>query len=132
MIKTAERSSQEHANINLSKGRQQGGVNSKTRLRHLNLFHALLASDLPADEKTSNRLAHEGFEILLAGSDTTARTMGIAMYHILANPDIGVRLKEELEHVLPNPQDVIDVKVLENLPWLVREIVSLDSMSQKS
>lgn len=84
-----------------------------------NLFHALLASNLPEEEKRPTRMAHEGFEVLLAGNDTTARTMGIAVYHLLANKHIALRLREELETVMPNPQDVIELRTLEGLPWLV-------------
>ena len=63
-------------------------------------------------------MAQEGFEILLAGSETTARTLGVAVYHTLANPYIVQRLKEELKAVMPHPDSSVKIKVLENLPWL--------------
>ena len=84
-----------------------------------NLFSTLLASPLPLSEKLPKRLAHEGFEILLAGTDTTARTMGLAVYHILANPDVLYALKVELKNAIPKPDDRVDLGVLESLPWLV-------------
>ncbi|KAL4783634.1 cytochrome P450 [Aspergillus varians] len=39
-----------------------------------------MASSLPDNNKRPKQMAHEGFEILLAGSDTDARTMDIAAY----------------------------------------------------
>lgn len=83
------------------------------------LFHALMASRLPEAEKRPKRMAHEGFEILLAGSDTAARTMGVAIYHILANPEIKCRLQVELDTAIPNSYDQIELRVLEQLPFLV-------------
>lgn len=83
------------------------------------LYHSLIASSMPESEKRPARMAHEGFEILLAGSDTTARTMGIAAYHVMANPPIANRLLEELKTVMPGPHSRVTIKELEQLPYLV-------------
>ncbi|KAL3487487.1 cytochrome P450 [Aspergillus germanicus] len=82
------------------------------------LFDAILASNLPETEKRPERMAHEGFEILLAGSDTAARTMGVAIYHIVANLKIKHRLQRELRTAIPGPYDHIELRVLEQLPFL--------------
>lgn len=82
------------------------------------LFHALLSSRLPDIEKKAHRIAHEGFEVLLAGSDTTARTMGIAFYHVVANLNCCAKLRAELETVMPDPTQKADLRVLEGLPYL--------------
>lgn len=119
MIKVAEKDFQEYAVMSNSEERNRDATSYRAKGGSHTLFHALLASDLPAYEKSSKRIAQEGFETLLAGSDPTARTMGVAVYHILANPEVAVRLRKELEGVLPSPEDVVDLKVLENLPWLV-------------
>ena len=86
---------------------------------HRSLFHALMSSGLPENEKDPRRMAHEGFEILLAGSDTTARTMGVAVYHIIANPNVMHRLQEEVKRAIPDPHQFVEARVLEALPWLV-------------
>jgi cytochrome P450 len=83
------------------------------------LFDAILASNLPETEKRPERMAHEGFEILLAGSDTAAWTMGVAIYHIVANHDIKQRLQCERRKAMPGPYDHIELKFLERLPFLV-------------
>ena len=106
-----------------NEGQQTGDMGSKMvpeaeKCFH-NLFHAILSSSLPQNEKQPQRMAHEGFEILLAGSDTTARTMGIATYHLIANPHIVQKLREELKTVMPNTQDTIEIQTLLALPGLV-------------
>ena len=90
-----------------------------TSTRQNTLYHALAASSMPEEEKQTKRMAHDGFEVLLAGSDTTARSMGVAAYHIIANPHINERLHEELKTVMPNPDSEVDLPTLETLPYLV-------------
>ncbi|KAI9719177.1 MAG: hypothetical protein M1828_006270 [Chrysothrix sp. TS-e1954] len=119
MIRLAERTCKEHQDISgIQKDRGEPDPADVGEQRHISLFHALLDSNLPDDEKRPRRMAHEGFEILLAGSDTTARTMGIAVYHLLANRSVAARLREELLTVMPNPDDFVELRTLEALPWL--------------
>ena len=118
MIKVAEKNRDEFKAMDTLE-KKADATSYRAKGGYYTLFHALLASDLPEDEKRPKRMAHEGFEILLAGSDTTARTMGIAVYHLLANKEIALRLRAELETVMPNPQDIVELRTLEALPWLV-------------
>ena len=116
MIDLAKKARAEHKEMSIA---ENTGINKANKGTYFhNLYHALLASNLPEDEKRPERMAHEGFEILLAGSDTTARTMGIAVYHLIANPHIVQNLREELKTVMPRPQDIVELKILEALPWL--------------
>ena len=124
MIEFAKRAQTEYGEMEKQQQQKdisetEGRTATKAAKRFHNLFHALLASSLPQEEKRPERMAHEGFEILLAGSDTTARTMGVAVYHLVANPEAGKRLQDELRSVMPNPKDVVDLSTLESLPWLV-------------
>ena len=117
MIDLAKKARAEHKEMSIT---ENSAINKTSKEKYFhNLYHALLASNLPEDEKRPERLAHEGFEILLAGSDTTARTMGIAVYHLIANPQIVQKLREELKTVMPRPQDIVELRILEALPWLV-------------
>ena len=86
---------------------------------HTSLYHALLASHMPEVEKAARRMAHEGFEILLAGSDTTARTMGILVFHLAANPSLSQRLQDEIRTVLPKKECRINLQEIETLIFLV-------------
>ncbi|MCJ1318995.1 hypothetical protein MMC15_004327 [Xylographa vitiligo] len=117
MIRLADKSRQEHEATQRLEKLQGIQIDSEKR-NYDSLYHAILASSLPEEEKRPERMAHEGFEVLLAGSDTTARTMGIAVFHVLANKDIQVRLRKELETVMPDPQSVIELRTLQGLPWL--------------
>lgn len=92
-----------------------------TATRSINVFESILASKgLSAAEKGENRIAQEGFVVLVAGGETTARVLTTATYHLLANRETALlRLKEELASVMPEPDTQVDVKSLEQLPWLV-------------
>ncbi|CAO1606115.1 hypothetical protein XANCAGTX0491_009615 [Xanthoria calcicola] len=85
-----------------------------------NLFQSLLGSKhLSPMEKERDRITQEAFVVLVAGSETTARILTNAMYHLLANPKTSLlRLKEELATLLLDSESPISVKELEQLPWL--------------
>ncbi|KAG9243560.1 cytochrome P450 [Calycina marina] len=83
------------------------------------IFHEILSSaGMPAEEKTSRRIGQEGFLIMAAGGETTARTLTVATFHLLANKDVTAQLKEELKSVMPEPESQVELKILERLPWL--------------
>ena len=92
-----------------------------TTTKSIPLFESILASKiLSPKEKGANRVAQEGFVVLVAGGETTARVITTATFHILANKDTVLRrLKEELSTVMIDPDMDVDVKTLEQLPWLV-------------
>lgn len=54
-----------------------------------------------------------------AGTDTTANTLVVATWHILDEPRILQRLKNELRQAMPDIDDTLDWASLENLPYLV-------------
>ena len=86
-----------------------------------NIFQSILSSGLSAAEKQQNRIAQEGFVVLVAGGETTARVLATATYHLLANQDsVLLRLKDELANAMEDPNMRPDVRTLEQLPWLVR------------
>ncbi|KAI4157454.1 MAG: hypothetical protein LQ342_008264 [Letrouitia transgressa] len=82
------------------------------------IFHGLLRSDLPDEEKSTGRLTEEAQLIVFAGTDTTATTLAACTYHLLANPEILRKLKAELETALPNADDLPTSAQVEALPWL--------------
>lgn len=83
------------------------------------LFHAIERSTLPPQEKNAARLQQEGATMLFAGSETTARLLAHTIFHILDNPDILKKLKEEVLQAVDDHK-IPDLKILEKLPWLVR------------
>ena len=87
------------------------------------VFQTILSSSLPLREKERDRMAQEGFIIIVAGSDTISRVFTAATYHTLANEMVLVRLREELRTAIPDPNKDVELKAVESLPWLVRHAV---------
>ncbi|PQE31749.1 cytochrome p450 protein [Rutstroemia sp. NJR-2017a WRK4] len=86
---------------------------------HKTIFHAILESDtLPASEKTLDRLRQEGQTVVGAGTDTTVGVLSMATFHILANPDIRMKLLAELTPVFEKTNGRPSLADLELLPYL--------------
>jgi cytochrome P450 len=97
--------------------KRKGSVAKKDRQT---IFDALLDPSLPPAEKTLARLSEEGLIILGAGTETTANTMSLAVYHLANNPPVLERLRVELKTVMPTPDSGAKWSDLEQLPYLVR------------
>ncbi|TVY73237.1 Cytochrome P450 monooxygenase sdnE [Lachnellula suecica] len=82
------------------------------------IFHELLGSDLPPQEKSYERLWQEASSIVGAGTETTANALTIIMYYLIAKPNVMARLKEELLEAIPNPDEIPKEIDLEGLPYL--------------
>ncbi|KAF2963419.1 hypothetical protein GQX73_g10144 [Xylaria multiplex] len=79
----------------------------------------LLSKGLPDTDKSPERMAQEAFEVIVAGVETTGRSLTAATYYVLSKPDtVLLRLREELENIVPGPDSRIPLKLLESLPWL--------------
>lgn len=89
------------------------------------IFHALLESDLPPEEKSFDRLWQECQVIIGAGADTTAHAITFTQFHVLDNPDVHRKLTEELIAAWPDKSEPGQLKIVENLPYLVT--ISLSS-----
>ena len=87
----------------------------------MNAFQAIISCEsLPAQEKQADRIAQEAYILIAAASVTTAVVLTTATYHLLMHKnDYLARLKEELESVMEDPYTRVDVRTLEQLPWLV-------------
>ena len=87
------------------------------------IFQAILESDLPAHEKDLERLEHEGQEVIGAGSETSARILTLATYHVLTTPGLQQRLQAEIRAEIraetAQSSVQVDVNKLESLPLLV-------------
>lgn len=82
------------------------------------VFHAILTSSLPPQEKSLPRVIDEAFVLLISGTDTTAHVLTNAVYHLLANPASLHALKAELSIAIPEPTRPASWKDLEQLPYL--------------
>ncbi|KAE8363103.1 cytochrome P450 [Aspergillus caelatus] len=63
------------------------------------LFHALVESTLPPEEKTADRLSQEVFTVIAAGGETTARNLATITFHLLNNPEKLEKLRKELNRL---------------------------------
>ena len=93
--------------------------NTYENFSHPTLFHELLQSDLPAHEKSVRRIKDEAFVVVAAGTLTTAWTLSVATYYLLACPHILRRLKLELKAAIPEPDAFVSLSILESIPYLV-------------
>jgi cytochrome P450 len=114
-------------------GRQVGeirkGINEAHKhVKHSTIFHELLNSDLPTEEKSDARLGDEAQLIVAAGLITTSWVLTVASFHICNNPNICRKLREELEGAGSTSAAPLDWHKLEQLPYLngcVHEAVRL-------
>lgn len=94
------------------------------------IFHALLESDLPPEEKVHSRIWQEGQVVIGAGADTTANTLTVTHFHILDNPNVLEKLRTELELAMPNQFAPAKLAVVEHLPYLVNYIIPSEDARQ--
>jgi cytochrome P450 len=87
-------------------------------LAHPTIFHALIDSDLPPEEKGVERLTDEADTIIAAGQETLSLVLTFITYHLLSHPDVLRTLKEELAKAIPDPDVVTPEATLSNLPYL--------------
>lgn len=83
------------------------------------IMHALIESNLPAEEKSPLRLWKEGMAMVGAGSETTANALANIHFYVLNNPSIYEKLKDELRAALPDKDAPVALNVVERLPYLV-------------
>ncbi|ETS76939.1 hypothetical protein PFICI_10813 [Pestalotiopsis fici W106-1] len=78
--------------------------------------HAVVFDDLTELDDTS--LIAEATDILVAGSDTTATTLAVALYQLTHIPEVYAALKHEIRNAdLKTPED-FDLTRLEQFPYL--------------
>lgn len=83
------------------------------------VFHSILESDIPTEEKKLLRLTQEGQVVVGAGADTTANALAVTTFHLLNNPDKLAKLLKELEEALPDKFQHAKLSRIEQLPYLV-------------
>ena len=93
---------------------RQAGIISQRQT----VFGELLASDLPAREKSLPRIADEAAALLAAGTETASWTLSVITFHLLAKPALLARLTGELRGVVDDPARLPVWTTLERLPYL--------------
>lgn len=84
------------------------------------IYPAMLANDkLPASEKETKRLQDEATFFMLAASDAPSQALAITTFHILDNPEVLGKLRDELFSAFPVFTGILSLDELEPLPYLV-------------
>ncbi|PYH76834.1 putative cytochrome P450 [Aspergillus uvarum CBS 121591] len=83
------------------------------------VFRHVLSSDMPETERETERLAREALQLFGAGTATLVRAFSMIFYHILSNPQMRGRLREELKDIMAGyPAKRPTWQELERLPYL--------------
>ncbi|KAI9163430.1 Cytochrome P450 monooxygenase sdnE [Paramyrothecium foliicola] len=86
---------------------------------HPTIFHELLSTEtLSPEEKTPARLAHEGQILIQSGTLTVSWTLSLATFHLLNRPSTLRTLRDELFAAILDPDEVVPLAQLEELPYL--------------
>jgi cytochrome P450 len=85
---------------------------------HPTVFHELLKTDqLPEQDKNLQHLVDEGQTVVQAGQVTTTHMLYTTTFHILDNPSVLRKLREELADAMPDGK-LAPLQKLEQLPYL--------------
>lgn len=82
------------------------------------IFHEVLHSDLPPEDKVNRRMADEAQTVIGGGLETTAWALSTGTFHIVNTPRIYSRLHEELIQAIPDASVIPDLLEFEKLPYL--------------
>ncbi|KAF2875491.1 trichodiene oxygenase [Massariosphaeria phaeospora] len=82
------------------------------------IVHEIMGSKLPPSEKTHDRIFQDVSTVSGAGFETTASALRLIFFHVFSNADILQRLRDELASAGASSSDQLDLKTLEQLPYL--------------
>ncbi|KAG5938708.1 hypothetical protein E4U53_007955, partial [Claviceps sorghi] len=82
------------------------------------VFSALLRSDLPAEEKSFQRLLDEGKSLMGAGSETTSWTLTLLVWYVAADPAVLHLLRRDLRGMPRGDRPGTLLRWLQTRPYL--------------
>jgi cytochrome P450 len=94
-----------------------GDYKQTTTQEHSTIFAEFLNNNLPPEEKTEEKIMDNASLLVGSGFETTSYTLSTAHFHLLANPDILLRLKKELASIWPEDGTIPPWTTLEKLPY---------------
>lgn len=85
------------------------------------VYPSILADpDVPASEKELRRLQDDAIFLMMAATDAPAQVLAITIFHILNNPSVYERLRQELFSAIQDAKTIQAFKQFESIPYLVR------------
>ncbi|KAI1137268.1 cytochrome P450 [Hypoxylon sp. FL0543] len=91
--------------------------------RQRTIVHEILDSKLPPQDKSFQRVFEDVSSVSGAGLETTGNVLRLIFFHVFSNTEILRRLREELGSAKAKHSNVIDISVLEQLPYLTATIM---------
>lgn len=86
------------------------------------IVHEIVDSNLPPADKVFDRVFDEVGTVTGAGFETVSNVLRLIFYHVFSNVEILKRLREELASVSATSSRALDLKTLEQLPYLTAVI----------
>ncbi|KIX00556.1 uncharacterized protein Z518_09621 [Rhinocladiella mackenziei CBS 650.93] len=93
------------------------GEGSSEKASQRTIFQDIVQSNLPPIEKAPARLSAEANLLQIAGTETTARTLAVLMFHLIDSPAVLDRLRVELKPHMPEPGSTMRLAKLEAIPY---------------
>lgn len=82
------------------------------------VMESICSPSMPPHMLDVKRLTNEGFAMTIAGTETTARSLSIGVYHLYSNDRVRAKLRDELRSIMPTPDSRPSWSQLEKLPYL--------------
>ncbi|KAI0416351.1 cytochrome P450, partial [Xylaria grammica] len=82
------------------------------------IFEGILSSNLPENEMTDARMAHDAQLIILAGESTTGYTLSAILFELLSHSNFYRIAKDEILAASPGKEGAISYANIQNLPYL--------------
>lgn len=83
------------------------------------ILNTMVSPSMPAHLRKAERITNEGLAIIVAGIETTARTLSIGTYYLFTNESIRLKLRQELREAMLTLNSRPTWYQLEKLPYLV-------------
>jgi len=90
---------------------------STEKAPHRTIFRDIVQSNLPPSEKAPARLSAEANLLQIAGTETTARTLAVLIFHLIDSPEVLDRLRLELKPYTPESGSTMHLAELEAIPY---------------
>ncbi|KAL2871212.1 cytochrome P450 [Aspergillus lucknowensis] len=82
------------------------------------ILSSLGDASVPPEERTPERFQDEGVQLLIAGTEATARPTAIALFHLSKDRTRLSKLRSELKRAMPSERSSITPNELMKLPYL--------------
>lgn len=86
------------------------------------IVHEILGSSLNSHDKSLQRVFEDVTSVSGAGFETSGSVLRLLAFHVFSKPEIIQRLRDELESAGSSRPDVIELKLLEQLPFFTSTI----------